>query len=124
VLASVLLGVPRAFESRPFGVQESVYVEVSPLAPELREFARELEQALARACFALAASRSEATAVVDVLGAARWVQEDGRPLRAIALVTGHGRRLRPVVVDYAPGGAAPAVRALLACLSAGGRRDS
>jgi hypothetical protein len=124
VLASVLLGVPRALESRPFGAQESVYVEVSALAPELQEFARELEQALARASFALAARRSEATTVVDVLGTAHWVQRDGRPLRAVALVTGHGRRLRPLVVDYTPGGVAPAVRELLACLSAGGRRDS
>jgi hypothetical protein len=118
VLASVLLGVPRAFESRTFGAQESVYLEVSPLAPELQEFARELEQALLRQCFRLCARRHEATTVVDVLGVARSAGP-GQP-DVTFLSARDGRRQRRLVLHYRPGGAEAAVRELLACLGPAG----
>jgi hypothetical protein len=124
VLASVLLGVPRALDACSFGAQGFVYLEVSPLAPELGHFARELERALVRESFALCARRSEATTVVEVLGAARSA-DPGRPAQeAIALVSRDGRRQRRLVLHYSPGHAAAAVRELLACLGPAGTVES
>lgn len=120
VLASVLLGVPRALDARAFGAQGSVYVEVSPLAPELQAFARELERALLQASFTLAGRRSEAATVVDVLSVARSADEAGRAMQAIGLAARDGRRQRRLVLHYTPGHAAAAVRELLACLAPGG----
>jgi hypothetical protein len=124
VLASVLLGVPRAFESRTFGAQESVYVEVSPLAPELLDFARELERALLRQSFALSARRCDATTVIDILSVARS-SGPGRPqAEAIALTSRDGRRQRRLVLHYRPGDVEAATRELLACLGPAAAHES
>jgi hypothetical protein len=121
VLASVLLGVPRALNARAFGVQESVCVEASPLASELREFARELERELARAPIALTARRSEATVVVDVLSVVR--SPDGA-MRAVGLAVTDGRSGRALVLHYEAGGAAEAARELVRALGPVSRQES
>lgn len=124
VLASVLLGVPRALDARAFGAQESVYVEVSPLAPELRDFASELERALVRASVTLSSRRSKATIVVDVLSVARAADAAGRPVRAVGFVVGDARRRWPLVLHYAADGAEEAVRELLWALGPSSGRES
>jgi hypothetical protein len=124
VLASVLLGVPRALDARSFGAQGSVYVEVSPAAPELQEFARELERALVRASLTLSARRCEATTVIDVLGVARSAGPEGRTEEAIALATHDGPRQRRLVLHYSRGHAAAAMSELLARLGPFGLRES
>ena len=124
LLASVLLGIPRALDARALGALESVYVEVSELAPELQDFARELERALAAASFALSARRSEATTVVDVLSFARSADRAGRRTQAIALAVRNGRSRSPVVLHYTAGTAAEAARELVRALCPLRRRES
>lgn len=118
LLAAVLLGVPRALEARAFGAQRSVYVEVAPLAAELREFAEALERALAGAAWSLATRPSEATLVIEVLAAARARSPEGRPVEAVSIAVRDACGAQPLLLHYDPGRRDCAARALLARLPA------
>jgi hypothetical protein len=113
VLAAVLLGVPRALETRAFGVQRSVYLDVAPQAPELQGLAAELARAIEGAAYTLAADPSEATLVVELLNVTRCTDSKGRPVEAAVFTLRDGRRARPVMLHYAPGERARATRLLL-----------
>ncbi len=117
VLTSVLLGVPRALDSRAFGAQRSVYVELSPQAPELADFAVALEHVLGEAAWSLAPRAGEATLVVDVLSLATGSDARGRPIEAISLAVRDRRGLRRVVLQGAASERAATARQLLARLS-------
>ncbi len=113
VLAAVLLGVPRALEARAFGAQRSVYVEVAPQAPQLTDFAEELERAIGGTAYSLAAQPTEATVVVEVLNVARSTASNGGEMEAATFAIRDGRRTRPLVLHYEPGQQARAARLLL-----------
>jgi len=116
VLASVLLGVPRALDARTFGVQRTVYVEVAPSSPELTAFADELSRGLAEAGVPLAARPGDATLVVEVH--ALW-QSDGsgrKASEAVSFTVRDRRGSRPLVLHYAPEARPAAARALLRSL--------
>ena len=117
VLASVLLGVPRALEARAFGAQRSVYVELLPGIPELAGFAAALERALGEAGWSLAPRPTEATMVVDVLSVATGRDARGRPIEAIGLAVHDRRGLRRLVLQGAAWERAATARQLLARLS-------
>jgi hypothetical protein len=116
ILASVLLGVPRALDARTFGAQRSVYVEVAPSSPELQAFAAELSRALADAGFSMAARPGGATLVVEVHGLWRSEGNGAPPSEAISCSVRDRRRTRPLVLHYAPGEQPAAARALLRAL--------
>jgi hypothetical protein len=118
VLAAVLLGVPRALDARAFGTQRSVYVEVAPLDPALRDFAGELERAIDASVLTLASRPTDATMVVELLGVSRSEAEGGRPMEAARFVLHEGSITRPVILHYAPGQRAAAARRLLERLPA------
>jgi hypothetical protein len=109
----VLLGVPRALDARAFGVQRSVYIDVAPQAPELRDFAAELERAIVVGVHALATRRSEATLVVELMSVSRSAGADGRPMEAATFSLREGPRSRPIVLHYAPEQRAEAARRLI-----------
>jgi hypothetical protein len=114
LLAGVLLGVPRALEARTFGLQRSVYIDVSPLAPELQAFARDLERALVDNAYTLADDPSRATVVVEVRTATTTgAVAARRPSEAVLVSVREGKALRPLVLHYAPEQRAAAARALL-----------
>jgi hypothetical protein len=126
ILASVLLGVPRALGTRAFGAPRSVYVQVAPDSPELSAFAEELSRALAEAGTSLAIGPGGATLVVDVHGLWRSVGRTGRVTEAIRFTARDLRGTRRVVLHYAPESRPAAARALLRSLdtrSAGPPRD-
>ncbi len=102
VLASVLLGVPRAVEARAFGAQRSVYVEVFPQSPELAAFAAALERALGTGAWRLASRRAEATVVIDVLNVANAKDALGRRMEAISLVVRDRRGPKRLVLHGSP----------------------
>ena len=124
ILASVLLGVPRALDARAFGARRSVYVEVAPSSPELTAFAAELSRALADAGFSMAARPGRATLIVEVH--ALWRSEGtGGPAReAISFTVRDQRGARPLVLHYAPEERPAAARALLRSLEEGALRES
>jgi hypothetical protein len=117
VLAAVLLGVPRALDARAFGVQRSVYIDVAPQAPELLNFAVELERAIATGTHALVTRRSEATLVVELLSVSGSTGADGRAMEAASFSLREGPRTRSVVLHYRPGQRAEAARRLIESLS-------
>ena len=114
ILASVLLGVPRALDARTFGAQRSVYVEVAPESSELAAFARELSRALADAGFSMAARPGGATLVVEVHELRR--STDGSTSEAISFTVRDRRGMRPVILHYSPGERPAAARVLLRSL--------
>jgi hypothetical protein len=116
ILASVLLGVPRALDARAFGAQRSVYIEVAPDSPELAAFAEELLRALADAGLSTAERPAGATLVVDVH--ALWRAKGGRgsATEAVSFTARDGRGTRRLVLQYAPEARSAAARALLRCL--------
>jgi hypothetical protein len=118
ILASLLLGVPRALDARAFGSPRSVYVQVAPDSPELSDFALELTRALAGAGASLATAPSRATLVVDVHGLWRSESADGDVTEAIRFTARDARGTRRLVVHYAPESRAEAARALLRSLEA------
>jgi hypothetical protein len=117
VLAGMLLGVPRALDSRAFGAQRSVYLEVSPQAPELAAFALALERALAGASWTLATRRSRATLVVDLLTVATGTDARGRPVEAISLAVRDPLGLRRLVLHGTPAGRTGTAQQLVMRLS-------
>jgi hypothetical protein len=98
VLASVLLGVPRALDTRAFGAQRSVYVEASPQAPELSAFAAALERALGAGSWQVVSRRADATVVIDVLSVADADDTRGQRMEAISLAVRDRRGLRRLVL--------------------------
>jgi len=116
VLTAVLLGVPRALDARAFGAARSVYVEVADPSPGLAGFAEALSRALERSGCRVATSPTGATTVVEVH--ALWRCDNSRPdpSAAVSFTVRDGRGRRPLVLDYAPGREAEAVRALLQAL--------
>ena len=124
ILASVLLGVPRALDARAFGAQRSVYVEVAPSSPELQAFAAELSRALADAGFSVAARPDGATLVVEVHGLWRSRDTDGPASEAISFSVRDRRGTRPLVLHYAPEERPAAARALLRSLEERALRES
>lgn len=119
VLASVLLGVPRALDARAFGARRPMYVEFSPGSPGLLGFCEALFRALGEACRSLAPIRSAATTVIDVLGVTPGLDSRGRGVEAVTLTVAQGGRLRRIVLHAAAGRREEAARELLARLSPG-----
>jgi hypothetical protein len=117
VLAAILMGVPRALDTKAFGGARSVYVEVAEASPELAGFAEELSLALAEAGCRLAARPTGATVVVEVH--ALWKDPDSRPgsCEAIGFTVRDARGRRPLVLDYPAGRRAEAARLLLRALA-------
>lgn len=116
ILASVLLGVPRALDARAFGSPRSVYVEVAPDSPELSAFADELSRALAGAGVSLATGPAGATLVVDVHGLWRSESADWSVTEAIRFTARDRNGARRLVLHYAPELRSAAARALLRSL--------
>jgi hypothetical protein len=124
ILASVLLGVPRALDSRTFGARRPVYIEVVPQSPGLTAFADELSRALADMGFSMAARPCGATLVVEVHALWRSSGADGLESETISFSVRdrHGRR--PLVLHYAPEQRPAAARALLRSLEDRAIRES
>jgi hypothetical protein len=118
LLAGVLLGVPRALEARTFGLQRIVCIEVSPLAPELQAFARELEAALIENAYVLAGDPSRATVVVEVHAAATMRQVGWSRAEAVLISVREGSSTKPLVLHYPVGQRTAAARSLLDRLAA------
>lgn len=118
ILAAVLLGVPRGLDTRAFGAQRSVYIDVAPRAPELTGFVAELERAIGDAAYSLASRPAGATTVIEVRNVARGETSDGRPMEAVTLVVREGAASRPLVLHYTPPGRSRAASRLLETLSA------
>jgi hypothetical protein len=116
ILASVLLGVPRALDARAFGAPRSVYIQVAPDSPELTAFAGELTRALADAGLSLAAGPAGATLVVDVHSLWRSVGGTGPESEAVSFTARDRRGTRLLVLHYAPEARPAAARALLRSL--------
>ena len=116
ILASVLLGVPRALDTRAFGAPRSVYIQVAPDSPELAAFAEELSRALAEAGVSVATGPAGATVVVDVHGLWRSVGRTGPVTEAIRFTARDLRGTRRLVLHYAPEDRGAAARALLRSL--------
>jgi hypothetical protein len=116
ILASVLLGVPRALDARAFGAQRSVYIQVAPESPELTAFAAELSRALAGAGFSTVAHPHGDTLVVEVH--ALWQEEGGSgSMREAVSFTARDRQgTRQLLLHYAPEARSAAACALLQCL--------
>jgi hypothetical protein len=113
ILASVLLGVPRALDARAFGAPRSVYIQVAPDSPELSAFAEELSRALADAGASVATRPGAATLVVDVHGLWRSVGRSGRVTETIRFTARDAGATRRLVLHYAPEERKAAARALL-----------
>jgi hypothetical protein len=122
VLASVLLGVPRALDTRAFGATRSVYIQVAPDSPELSAFAGELTRALAEAGVTLATGPSGATLVVDVHGLWRSVGRTGRVTESVRFTAHDHGGTRRLVLHYAPEERGAAARALLQAVEPPRRR--
>jgi hypothetical protein len=124
ILASVLLGVPRALDARAFGAQQSVYVEVAPESPELAAFAAELSRALGDARFSVAARPGGATLVVEIHALWRSEGGSGAMSEAVSFTARDARGARPLVLHFAPEARAAAARALLRSLEDRAAYDS
>jgi hypothetical protein len=111
LLTGVLLGVPRALDARAFGGRRPVYVEISPVAPELVGLAEEIERALAAANWTLV-PRREATTVIEVTAVAHTI-EGGRPIEAFTLSLLEGRRARRLVLHAESGRRSDIARAVV-----------
>jgi len=116
LLASVLLGVPRALDARAFGATRSVYIQVAPDSPELTAFAGELSRALAEEGLSAAPGPAGATLVVDVHGLWRAAGGGGAVSEAVSFTARDRRGTRLLVLHYAPEARAAAARALLRSL--------
>jgi hypothetical protein len=123
VLASVLLGVPRALDGRTFGSPRAVCIEVAPGSKELQGFAEDLATAIADAGVSVTSRPGEATLVVEVHGLWRPAGAEGPAAEAVSLsIRGRGGT-RPLVLHYAPSDRRAAARALLRRLEDGPRES-
>jgi DNA integrity scanning protein DisA with diadenylate cyclase activity len=118
ILATVLLGVPRALDARAFGAQRSVYLEVAPQAPELTDFMAELERAISAAALSLATRPTGATMVIEVQSLATARTSDGGRMEAVSLVVRDGASALPLILHYSPPHRARAATRLVEKLSA------
>jgi hypothetical protein len=117
ILASVLLGVPRALDARAFGATRSAYVQVAPGSPELEAFAAEFARALGDAGFAAAAGPRGTTLVVEIHGIWRSAGESGPGSSDAVSFTVHDRRgTRLLVLHFQENARSTAARALLRSL--------
>jgi len=116
ILASVLLGVPRALDSSAFGAPRSVYIQVAPDSPELTAFAAELSRALGDAGFSTATRPTGATLVVDIRSLWRSAGGSGPATEAVSFTARDRRGTRFLVLQYAPEARPEAARALLRSL--------
>ena len=116
LLASVLLGVPRALDTRAFGSPRSVYIQVAPDSPELSAFAEELSRALADARVSLATGPGVGTLVVEVHGLWRSESANGSVTEAIRFTARDRSGTRRLVLHYAPESRSAAARMLLRSL--------
>ena len=116
LLASVLLGVPRALDARAFGASRSVYIQVAPESPELTAFAAELSRALVDAGFSTATRPAGATLVVDIHALWRSAGGSGPASEAVSFTARDRRGTRLLVLHYAPEARPAAARALLRSL--------
>ena len=116
ILASVLLGVPRALDTRAFGAPRSVYIQVAPDSPELTAFAAALTRALGDAGFSTATRPTGATLVVDVHSLWRSVGTNGPATEAVRFTARDRRGTRLLVLQYAPEARRAAAHALLRSL--------
>ncbi len=120
LLASVLLGVPRALQARTFGApQRAVWVEVSRPSPELGAFADAVSDVLAGSAWRLATARSQATTVIEVVGVVSTADRHGRAVEAFTLSVREGRHERRVVLHGRPDDRPGSARALVARLGYG-----
>jgi hypothetical protein len=119
VLASLLLGVPRALEGRAFGAGRTVCVEVSPDAPDLLAFRDALERALCDAAWTLVPRRAAGTTVIEVHGVRSTRDAHGRRQEAVALTVSGRGRTRRVMASGEAGRRDEIARVLLAGLSPG-----
>jgi hypothetical protein len=101
ILASVLLGVPRALDTRAIGAPRPVDIQVAPDSPELSAFAEELTRALVDAGLSVATHPAGATLVVDVHGLWRSVGGIGSVTEAVRVTARDGRGTRRLVLHYA-----------------------
>lgn len=124
ILASVLLGVPRALDARAFGAHRSVYIEVAPSSPELTAFAAGLSRAFADTGFAMAARPGGATLVVEVHALWRAEGTGGLASEAISLSVRDRQGTRPFILHYAREERSAAARALLRSLEERTVRES
>jgi hypothetical protein len=118
ILATVLLGVPRALDSRSFGAQRSVYLDVAPELPELSDFLEELERAIGAAAVTLAERPTEATTVIEIQKVARAEDPHGDRMEAVTLVVREGASAHPLILYYAPPDRSRAASRLVETLSA------
>jgi len=116
ILASVLLGVPRALDSSAFGAPRSVYIQVAPDSPELTAFAAELSRALGDAGFSTATRPTGGTLVVDIHSLWRSAGGSGPATEAVSFTARDRRGTRFLVLQYAPEARPEAARALLRSL--------
>lgn len=119
ILASVLLGVPRALEGRAFGSPRSGYVQVAPASPELTDFAAELLRAFGDLRFSRPLRAFGATLVVEVHGLWRSLRGNGPASEVVSLTARDGRSTRRLIVRYAREARPEAARALLRSLEDG-----
>jgi hypothetical protein len=124
ILASVLLGVPRALDARSFGAQRSAYIEMAPSSPELEAFAGELSRALAAAGFSMAARPGGPTLVVEVHALWRSRSAGGPASETISFTVRDRQGWRPLILHYAPEERPAAARALLRSLEDRTARES
>jgi hypothetical protein len=118
LLSGVLLGVPRALQSRTFGApQRTVYVEVSRPAPALGAFAEAFTEALADATWGLARTRSAATTVVELVSVVSTTDRHGRAVEAFTLSVREGGRSRRIVLHGRPDDRLASARQLIATLA-------
>jgi hypothetical protein len=116
ILASVLLGVPRALDGRAFGVTRSVYIDVAPGSPELAAFATELFRALGEAELTAATRPAGETLVVEIHALWRAESESGPVSEVVCFTALDPGGARPFVLQYAPEARSAAARALLRSL--------
>ena len=102
VLAGILLGVPRALDTRAFGAPQTLYVETSQQSPELTAFAAALVRAIGASPWQPAAQRADATVVIDVLSVASAEDALHRRMEAISLVVRDRRGPRRLVLHGSP----------------------
>lgn len=120
VLAGILLGVPRALDTRAFGAPQKLYVETSQQSPELTAFAAALERAICVSPWQPAAQRADATVVIDVLSVASAEDALHRRMEAISLVVRDRRGPRRLVLHSSPENREAAALLLLGRLDAFG----
>lgn len=116
ILASVLLGVPRALDTRAFGAPRSVYIQVAPDSPELSAFAEELTRALVDVGLSVATRPASATLVVDVHGLWRSVGGNGSVTEAVRFTARDEHGTWRLVLHFAQEARGAAARALLRSL--------